>query len=608
MKRILNISAVVALLTWFNAATAQHISSVEPPNWWVGMEHNEVELMCYGKNLGAVRAVVDYPGVEVVNTYRPENDNYLFITLRISEEAVPGEMTVKLQYYSGAILPGFNWELKERASGAATREGFSSKDFMYLLMPDRFANGDPSNDNIEGMEQVDRQDSDGRHGGDIQGIINHLDYLEDLGVTSLWLNPVLENNAPKYSYHGYGITDFYKVDARLGDNDLYVKLADEAADHGIGLVMDQVLNHIGVNHWWMKDLPEESWLNQWDEFTQTNHVKQSRFDPYAAQSDKDDFINGWFVKTMPDLNQQNPHVATYLIQNSIWWTEFLGLHGIRVDTWSYSDLEFLKQWSQALRAEYPNMNIVGEEWNMDPNIISYWQNDTYLPSMMDFPLQNAVITALNGPTTWKSAMVDIYTSLGKDYIYEDPQNIMVFPDNHDMSRIYTQLDEDYDKWKMAMTFYFTTRGILQFFYGTEILMTNKGTDAHGVIRTDFPGGWEGDRTNAFTGKRLTGQEAEAQEWVRTLAKIRAQNPAITSGDLLHYRPANEVYVYFRGLDENKVMVVLCRSSKTVTIDVADFAEGLAGYSTGVDQLTGETVDLSGTVELAPMTSYVIKLH
>jgi len=418
-----------------------------------------------------------------------------------------------------------------------------------------------------------------------------------------------------YSYHGYAMTDLYNVDPRYGTNDQYKELADKAKDRGIGIIMDQVANHIGSLHPWISDLPSEDWVNQWPEFTQTNHMKVSRFDPHCAEVDRKQFTDGWFVETMPDLNQRNEKLARYLIQNSIWWVEYLGLHGIRMDTWPYPDKQFLADWTKAILQEYPSLNIVGEEWVSNPSLISYWQAGTakmddytsHLPSVMDFPLQSAVVHGLMGETSWRSSMTKIYESLANDYMYGDLNNIMIFPDNHDMSRIYTLLNEDFNKWKMAMTLFFTTRGTLQFYYGTEILMNNPGTDDHGVIRSDFPGGWQGDAVNAFTGEGLTVQQKEAQEYIRVLAHLRRQSCALNMGEMLHYIPLGEVYVYFKSFGDEHKMIVLNRNDAQVELSLERFQQGLEGFTRMDNVWTGEVEEIGTTLKLAPMGSYIFDL-
>ena len=594
---------------------AQVVEKIEPASWWIGMEMNTVEFMVYGKDISQL--VAESTTLEVIKSEGLESPNYLFVTATVPVDAKVGDHTLVFRNTKGKKVGRLSVAIGPRADGSASRKGFSSADFIYLITPDRFRNGDASNDRVKGMlEGPNREFIGGRHGGDLAGIIESLDYFEKMGISSLWLNPVLENNMETYSYHGYAMTDLYNVDPRYGTNEQYKELADKAKEKGIGIIMDQVANHIGSLHPWMSDLPSEDWVNQWPEFTQTNHMKVSRFDPHGAEVDRKQFTDGWFVETMPDLNQRNEKLARYLIQNSIWWVEYLGLHGIRMDTWPYPDKQFLADWTKAILDEYPNFNIVGEEWVSDPSLISYWQAGTakmddyttYLPSIMDFPLQSAVVDGLMGEATWRSSMTKIYESLANDYMYGDLNNIMIFPDNHDMSRIYTRLDEDFDKWKMAMTLFFTTRGTLQFYYGTEILMNNPGTEDHGVIRSDFPGGWEGDAVNAFTGEGLTAQQKEAQDYIRTLAHLRRQSCALNMGEMLHYIPLGEVYVYFKSFGDEHKMIVLNRNDEEVELGLERFQQGLEGFTRMDNVWTGEVEEIGTTLTLAPMGSYIFDLN
>ena len=610
MKNIFVVLTLIVALP----AVGQKLTKIEPASWWRGMELDTVEFMVYGKDISELRAV----GKElmVIGTTALESPNYLFVEVVIPDDTRIGTHKLLFKDQKGRQKGTLAIEVMEREQGSAKRKGFSSADFIYLITPDRFRNGDPSNDQVKGMlEGPNREFIGGRHGGDLAGIIESLDYFEKMGISSLWLNPVLENNMETYSYHGYAMTDLYNVDPRYGTNEQYKELADKAKEKGIGIIMDQVANHIGSLHPWMADLPSEDWVNQWPEFTQTNHMKVSRFDPHGAEVDSKQFTDGWFVETMPDLNQRNEKLARYLIQNSIWWVEYLGLHGIRMDTWPYPDKQFLADWTKAILDEYPNFNIVGEEWVSDPSLISYWQAGTakmddyttYLPSVMDFPLQGAVVDGLMGEATWRSSMTKINESLANDYMYGDLNNIMIFPDNHDMSRIYTRLDEDYDKWKMAMTFFFTTRGTLQFYYGTEILMANPGTEDHGVIRSDFPGGWEGDAVNAFTGEGLTDQQQEAQQFIADLAHLRRGSCALNMGEMLHYIPLGEVYVYFKWFGDEHKMIVLNRNDEEVELGLDRFQQGLEGFTTATDVWSGEETTLGATLTLAPMESYIFDL-
>lgn len=580
---------------------------VEPPNWWVGMVSPNLQLMVHGEEIGqSTQVLVNSDDVRVAEVHRAESDNYLFVDLELQAKAAP--QTVELQFQkNGKLLASYSYELKERAQGSPSRQGFSPADVIYLITPDRFANGDSGNDQIDGLsEGLNRSEPGGRHGGDIAGVIERLDYFESMGFTQLWLNPVLENAQPDYSYHGYATTDFYAVDARMGSNQLYRELSLDAQTRGIGLIKDVILNHCGSGHWWMDDLPFADWINFSGTFSPTSHRRETLRDPHVAAVDQKAFSDGWFVPTMPDLNQRNPFMAEYLIQNTVWWIEFAGLSGVRVDTYSYPDKTFLNKWSQRVMLEYSNFNIVGEEWSENPAVVAYWQAGknnadgyrSFTPSMMDFPWQKAMVEALNNPEAWGSGLVQLYEALSNDFLYPDPYQLVIFPDNHDMSRIYTELDEQDAHWQMAMVLTLTMRGIPQMYYGTEILMTNPGTDDHGVIRTDFPGGWQGDDVNAFTGAGLSEKAKGAQRFLRQLLQWRKGNEAIHHGKLMHYVPRDGVYVYFRYLDRSAVMVVINHSDEVRSLEPAIFSERTAGFEAAKNVLTGVSVTFSEA--LSPM--------
>ncbi|MCP8900410.1 glycoside hydrolase family 13 protein [Gilvimarinus xylanilyticus] len=576
-----------AAITTFGTAQGAEVERIEPPFWWAGMQANTLQLMVYGDDIGSTDSVViDSAGVSVTQLHTADSPNYLFVDLKLDDSLTAKPVTLKF-YADQQQVADAQYSFKARHVNSAQRKGFSAQDVIYLITPDRFANGDLNNDEVKGLrEGIDRQAPGGRHGGDIAGVIQHLDYLADMGFTQLWLNPVLENAQAEYSYHGYSTTDFYRVDPRMGSNKLYVSLSDQAADKGMGLIKDIILNHCGSGHWWMDDLPFTDWINYNASFSPTSHRRESLRDPHAAEVDKQEFNDGWFVPTMPDLNQRNRFMARYLIQNSIWWVEYAGLSGIRVDTYSYPDKTFLTGWSRAVMAEYPNLNIVGEEWSENSAIVAYWQEgkktfdgyQSFTPSMMDFPWQRALLNSLNNEESWGEGMVQMYQALSNDFLYADPYNLVIFPDNHDMSRIYTSLNENYEHWKMAMIMTLTLRGIPQIYYGTEILMTNPGTDDHGVIRTDFPGGWPGDRVNAFNAEGLTEQQAKAQEFLKFWLNWRKTSTAVTQGKLMHYAPRDSVYVYFRYTDSDTVMVVINHSDSPQSVDPQIFEQRLAGFT------------------------------
>ncbi|MCL4167580.1 UNVERIFIED_CONTAM: hypothetical protein GTU68_011791, partial [Idotea baltica] len=398
----------------------------------------------YGTNIGDLLPKTTHPGVNIERVSRVSNPNYLFVDLKITATARAGSVLFSFTRNGQEVLQQ-EWQLLDRNQDPAMRKGFDNADVLYLITPDRFANGNPDNDNIAGMrEKANRETLGGRHGGDIAGMRQHLDYIHDLGFTAIWINPLLENDMEAYSYHGYSTTDFYRVDPRFGSNEEYQLLAAESREKGVKVIMDMIVNHCGLKHWWMKDLPSEDWINTWGEYTQTNHRKTVLQDPHASVIDKKVFADGWFVPTMPDLNQRNPFMATYLIQNSIWWTEYLGLAGIRMDTYPYPDEDFMAEWTRRVMAEFPYLNIVGEEWFENPSTVAYWQAGkdnpngytSYLPSLMDFPLQQAFIKALNEEEAFKSGWINAYEMLAQDFLYADPMNLVVFPDNHDMSRIF----------------------------------------------------------------------------------------------------------------------------------------------------------------------------
>ena len=588
------------------------IERVEPPNWWVGMEYNSVELLIYGKDIAAndVR-LKTYENVQLQSVKKAANPNYLFVTIAIGEQAQPGNLQLDF-HKNGTSAFVHEYELKARENNRKNLAGFNSTDAIYLITPDRFVNGDPDNDAVAGMlEKPNRKDKGGRHGGDVQGIVNSLDAIKDMGFTAIWTNPILENNMPSYSYHGYAITDFYKVDPRYGSNESYKKMVEKASDKGMKVIMDMIANHCGLEHWWMKDLPSEDWINQWDTYTQTNHKKTVVLDPYATKKDTKEFFDGWFVPTMPDLNQRNASMANYLIQNTLWWIEYSGIAGIRMDTYPYPDMYFMRDWTAAVMKEYPNFNIVGEEWVLRPTIVSYWQKGkentngytSELKSVMDFPIQHALSTSLNDAGSWNA----VYEELGQDYLYPDPNNLVVFPDNHDMSRIYTQLNEDADLVKLALTYVATVRGIPQIYYGTEILMGNKGTEDHGIIRTDYPGGWAKDKVNAFTGDGLTKEQKDAKAYLSKLFNWRKNAEVIHNGKLIHFAPKNNIYVYFRYNEHQKVMVILNKDAKAKLLDVADYQEVLKGSVSGKDVLTGKQFKNANTINVPAKTAMIIEI-
>jgi len=595
------------------------IKNLEPLNWWVGMQHPELQLMVHGDNISSLTPEINYAGLTLVSTEKSDNKNYLFINLKISGAAKPGTFTISFKEGDKTVLKT-NYRLDARAKNSAQRIGFSAKDAIYLLVPDRFANGTAANDSMtDQSEKVNRSLSGGRHGGDIKGMRDHLDYIAATGFTMVWPTPLIENNMERYSYHGYSATNHYKIDSRFGTNEDFKNYVIAANKKGLGVIQDIVLNHIGSGHWWVRDLPAKDWLNfpntEPGKFIGTTHRRMAIHDPHAAPEDAKLFTDGWFVGSMPDLNQRNPLLATYLIQNSVWWIEYANLSGIREDTYSYSDKIFLAAWGKYILEEYPHFNMVGEEWTSNQAIVASWQkgkhNDngyvSYLPSLMDFPVHEAMRAALAENETWGTGLIKLYETIANDFIYADPMNMVVFPDNHDTSRIFPVLNSNLDLFKNAMVLSATTRGIPQFFYGSEVLATSPKERDDGAVRSDMPGGWAGDNVNAFTGKGLTAQQQDAQKFVKTLLNWRKTSEAVTTGKLMHYVPEKSTYVYFRYTDTKAVMVVLNKNAEDIQLDLARYQDILKNKSVGKNILTGASVDLSKPLSLNAMTPVVIEL-
>lgn len=614
MKKLFFIFTALLLVPLAQANPYQ-IQHLEPLSWWVGMKHPELQLMVHGENIAELSPAIDYPGVKLVSVEKTDNKNYLFINLLIASDARPGSLTIVFNREQKPVTKA-SYKLAAREKGSALRRGFDARDSVYLITPDRFANGDPANDSQPDMlEKADRANPLSRHGGDIKGMQNHLDYIAAMGFTMIWPTPLLENNQPQYSYHGYALTDYYQMDSRFGSNQDYKNFVAAANKKGMGVIQDIVLNHIGTGHWWMKDLPAADWLNFPKSFVPTNNQHTTVQDIYAAPEDRKLFVDGWFVDSMPDLNQRNPLLAHYLIQNTLWWIEYANLSGIREDTYSYTDTQFLATWSHYILSEYPNINIVGEEMNSNPHIVSYWQKgvknrDGYesgLPSLMDFPVVDIMAGTLNNDEKTGAGWIKLYEMIASDFVYANPMNLMLFPDNHDLSRIYARLHENLDLLKTAMLFTATTRGIPQFYYGTEILANSPIERNDGLLRSDMPGGWKGDSVNAFTGKGLTPRQLDAQRYLKTLLNWRKGNSAITSGKLQHYIPQQGVYVYFRYDDSKTVMVVLNKNKTDTELDLARFQDMLKNKSAGKDIFSGASVNLLQPLKLKAMNSVAIDL-
>ena len=614
MKKILFLFTLLALSL---SATAVEIARTEPPFWWTGMKNTELQIMVYGKNIARSELQFEYAGVRLKEVVRTENPSYLFVYLEIEKNAQPG--ILKLNFTEGKKKLTKNYELKARAATVGA-QGFNPADVLYLIMPDRFANGDTSND-FWNDEEVNRSEPSARHGGDLAGISAQLDYLNDLGVTAIWLNPVLENkmNGPeKYkSYHGYAITDFYKVDKRLGTNEEYCRLVENIHRRGMKVVMDMIFNHCGSRHWWVGDFPDKDWLNHQSGFVPTTHDLYAVMDIHAPRSEVAAMTDGWFVPAMPDLNQRNKLLADYLIQNSIWWVEYARIDGIRHDTHPYADFDFLAQWNRRLEEEFPGLNMVGEAWYVSSAPLAWWQRSskvnekqTHLKTVMDFNLMTAYNQAFNIHSPEKNPWKKIYETIAQDFIYEDLNNILVFLDNHDVSRFLKAEETDLKRYKQALAFLLTTRGIPQLYYGTEILMTGEKNDGDGNLRKDFPGGWKGDAANAFTAEGRTALQNEAHDFLQKILQWRKNNSAIANGNLIHYAPdwQTQCYVYARAHNESRVLVILNGSDKEQILSPERYRDVLKNAASGKEIISEKIVNLQEKITISAKGVYIIEVN
>ncbi|WP_299220434.1 glycoside hydrolase family 13 protein [uncultured Aquimarina sp.] len=585
------------------------LTHVEPPFWWTGMHNPDLQLLLHGENISSFNVSLEYPEVQLKSVNKMENKNYLFLNLSISENAKPGILSIKFTNKKKEFI--YKYQLKQKEKRSQVGQAVTPADVIYLITPDRFANGDKTNDSTEDtLEKLNRKDHDGRHGGDIKGVLDNFSYLEELGVTTLWLNPFLENDQPTYSYHGYAISDFYKTDTRLGTNEDYKKLVDQSHKKGMKVIMDQVFNHCGAGHWWMNDLPSKDWLNQWDTFTRSNFTNIAASDPYVSSSDFDLLTKGWFDINMPDLNLENDFLATYMIQNSIWWVTYSGIDGIRLDTYPYPNKHAMSRWMKALTQEYPDFYMVAETWAERASYLSYWNNNeansdgyiSYVNSISDYALYYSMIRAFgkDGDVT------ELYKTLAEDFVYGSPENNKVFNGNHDVDRLLALLDEDVDKLKLSMAFTLTTRGIPQIYYGDEILMKNKRPD--GKVRQDFPGGWKGDGRNAFTKEGRTKEENNVFKYVKTILNWRKNAKSIHEGKLTHYQPMDNVYVYFRYTDtENSMMIINNSDKEYPSFNLERFKKSLEGYTKGKEILTGKELQNLQSVNLSKNTALIVDL-
>ena len=606
---------------------AVKVDRIDPTFWYAGMKNPTVQLMLYGKNIKQAEVTTDYPGATIERIVQLDSPNYLLVYLNLSG-AQPGEMTLKVD---GKKV---KYQLKQREKAGAERHGFTNEDVLYMLMPDRFASGSSDNDQIKGMNAYknDRTQPSLRHGGDLEGIRQHLDYFNQLGVTALWFTPVLENNSPDNNgfstYHGYATTDYYRVDPRFGTNEEYKRLTDEAHAKGLKIVMDMIFNHCGLEHPWVEDMPTRDWLNtpEWlekakqegkketnDLYLQTSYKLTPVLDPYASKVDLKETVDGWFVPSMPDLNQKNPHVMTYLIQNSIWWIETVGIDGIRMDTYPYADAAAMAEWMRQLNEEYPNFNVVGETWVTEPAYTAAWQGgskvakiNSNLKSVMDFSFFDKLNMAKNEETDdWWKGYNRIYNSFVYDYLYPNPSSVMAFIENHDTDRFLGN-GRDTLALKQALALLLTVNRIPQLYYGTEVLMNGTKEVTDGNVRKDFPGGFPGDTHNAFTAEGRTKAENAMFNWLSRLLHWRKGNSVITKGSQTQFIPYQGVYVIARQYNGRTVLTVLNGKSTAATMQVKRYAEVIGSNARVKDVLTNRYYDLSKDLELRPRQVLVLE--
>lgn len=588
--------------------------SVEPPFWWTGMNNPQVQLMLHGKDIRDAVPSINYTGVSIDSVVRLDSKNYQIIYLNVSPQAKPG--TLNISFKNGKKKINVPFELKQR--DGIKPNAFTSEDVLYLIMPDRFADGDPSNNTLKEMNfpvEVNRKDPNARHGGDLKGIEKNLDYIESLGMTAIWLNPVLENDMPGGTYHGYATTNYYRVDPRFGTNEEYRTLIANSHKRGIKVVMDMIFNHSGSSHPWLEDLPSKDWLNYPDGSKLTNFRLSTINDPYASDYDRTRSVKGWFVPSMPDLNQQNPHLMRYLIQNSIWWIEYSKIDGIRMDTYPYADMEPMAQWIADVQKEYPGYNIVGEAWYGDVAGTAYWQRgsrlnkqgDPNLPTVMDFPTMIIATQAFHENTLeYGKGLNKIYNRLSLDYLYENPKNVLTFLDNHDTDRFLLTEPKNLGAWKQGIAFLLTTRGIPQIYYGTELLMHGDKKKTDGDVRKDVPGGFPGDQTNEFTREGRNQMQNDAIDFLSKVAKWRKGNKVISEGSLKHFMPENGMYVYERRLDDKRAVVIMNGTDKELSIDMSIYSEILPDGTTLKDIVTGESFTVTQKMKFSPRALFILE--
>ncbi len=613
MRRFILIFISIVLVLQLQAKAESWVQRVEPTFWWTEMNQPELQIMLYGVDISKTEISIVYPGVSISRKQLTDNPNYVFLYLNISKEAKPGKFNIVLKKdkKNQTII----YELKKRIENSDERKSFTERDALYLLMPDRFANGIPANDSVSGYHQgVHREIPGARHGGDIEGIISKIPYLADLGITALWTTPLFDDNDTQYSYHQYACTDYYKIDPRLGKNEDYLRLSDSCHVHNLKLIIDVVPNHCGLSHWWSKDLPSKDWYNTWSSYTSSNYRMTAWTDPHASEKDLYRLTHGWFAPNMPDLNLQNPLLFDYLKQVYIFWIERANIDGMRVDTYPYNDIKTASKFIQAIRDEYPNMNVVGECWVKTPAEIAYYQSgnnnkdgfDSRLTSVMDFCLKDVFSAAFNEKESWDTGMARFYSLYAQDFVYQNTNLVMNFLDNHDIERYSTNVKRDVAKYKMALAMLITSRGYPQIYYGTEIMLDGIAGSYEGT-RFDFPGGWQADRRNAFTLEGRTNAENDVFDYLKKLLNYRKNNPVLQSGKMKQFIPENGIYVNFRYNDQKTIMIIANNNQTDKELTLSRFNEMLALKTIGTEITTGKIYNLQNSINVPSKTVLILEL-
>lgn len=617
MKKLVFLSLFLGL-SISSFAQKKLIERIEPMHWWADMHNPELQIMIYGKDVSLYTATTSYEGFTIRKQIKGDSPNYLFVYAELDANIKPGEVDFILK--NGKKSEKFQYELKARIGSEGRHQGFNASDLIYLMMPDRFANGNPKNDNVDGMlEKVDRSKPGARHGGDIKGVTNHLDYIKDLGMTAIWFTPIFENDmTPEYgAYHGYAATDMYKIDRRYGTNDEFRDFISLCHKNDMKVIMDMIHNHIGDQHWWMKDLPTNDWVNDVSKYGMTNYRGEVVSDPYQSEFDYNRLTKGWFVKEMPDLNQENELLADYLIQNTLWWIEEFGIDGIRMDTYVYPNRHYMARWAKEVLEAYPTFDIVGEAWVNTVAHEAYWQKDfkssldnynSFLPSVTDFQIEYALVGAFTEPFGWKSGIMNVYQTLAQDNLYSDPMKNVIFLDNHDLVRYIDQIGKDKAFYKMGYAMLITLRGIPQVYYGTELMFGETGVGGDASKRPDMPGGWNGDSRSVFNAEGRTEVENEIFDYVKTLNNWRKGRKSIHEGKMKHFIPEENVYVYFRYTDSEATMVIANLNDKEVTIAPKRFNEILRHYSKGKVIIENREVDVTKPFSVKGKTTSLIELY